>query len=160
MLRSSGAFTFSEINELVDAGCLNGLFVLARSTGFIGHYLDQKRSDASGKSQWRVATRLGPAQHDDRSNNGSRRHLFHHGPQRVRRWTRVATRPGLAQHNRVNEVGANTIYYNAVTSAREDGRERLCTCFPGGFRLWFLFRQYRAKITRTDNSHGPCSARW
>jgi len=43
MLRSSGAFTFSEIDELVDAGCLNGLFVLARSTGFIGHYLDQKR---------------------------------------------------------------------------------------------------------------------
>ena len=70
MLRSSGAFTFSEINELVDAGCLNGLFVLARSTGFIGHYLDQKRSDASGKSQWRVATRPGPAQHDDGSNNG------------------------------------------------------------------------------------------
>ena len=43
MLRSSGAFTFSEIDELVDAGCLNGLFVLARTTGFIGHYLDQKR---------------------------------------------------------------------------------------------------------------------
>ena len=54
MLRSSGAFTFSEINELVDVGCLNGLFVLARSTGFIGHYLDQKRSGASGKSQWNL----------------------------------------------------------------------------------------------------------
>merc|ERR1712203_933468 len=43
MLRSSGAFTFEEIDELVDHGCLNGLFVLARSAGFIGHYLDQRR---------------------------------------------------------------------------------------------------------------------
>ena len=62
MLRSSGAFTFSEINELVDVGCLNGLFVLARSIGCIGHYLDQERSDASGKSQWNllsVGNRLG-----------------------------------------------------------------------------------------------------
>merc|ERR1712137_194275 len=43
MLRSSGAFSYTEIDELVDYGCLNGLFVLARSTGFIGHYLDQRR---------------------------------------------------------------------------------------------------------------------
>merc|ERR1712151_1361315 len=43
MLRSSGAFTHSEIDELVEYGCLNGLFVLARSAGFIGHYLDQRR---------------------------------------------------------------------------------------------------------------------
>jgi ATP citrate (pro-S)-lyase len=43
MMRSSGAFKYSEIDELVDNGCLNGLFVLARSAGFIGHYLDQKR---------------------------------------------------------------------------------------------------------------------
>merc|ERR1719253_1420544 len=43
MLRSSGAFKFEEIDELVGYGCLNGLFVLARSAGFIGHYLDQKR---------------------------------------------------------------------------------------------------------------------
>merc|ERR1719393_783060 len=43
MLRASGAFKFSEIAELVDYGCLNGLFVLARSAGFIGHYLDQRR---------------------------------------------------------------------------------------------------------------------
>merc|ERR1719326_596682 len=43
MLRASGAFTYGEIDELVDHGCLNGLFVLARSAGFIGHYLDQKR---------------------------------------------------------------------------------------------------------------------
>jgi ATP citrate (pro-S)-lyase len=43
MLRSSGAFKFEEIDELVDNGCLNGLFVLARTSGFIGHYLDQRR---------------------------------------------------------------------------------------------------------------------
>merc|ERR1711998_180770 len=43
MLRSSGAFKYEEIAELVDYGCLNGLFVLARSAGFIGHYLDQRR---------------------------------------------------------------------------------------------------------------------
>eukprot|EP00427_Karlodinium_veneficum_P044464 CAMPEP_0169253946 /NCGR_PEP_ID=MMETSP1016-20121227/38895_1 /TAXON_ID=342587 /ORGANISM="Karlodinium micrum, Strain CCMP2283" /LENGTH=1067 /DNA_ID=CAMNT_0009335339 /DNA_START=64 /DNA_END=3268 /DNA_ORIENTATION=+ len=43
MLRSSSAFTYEEIDELVEHGCLNGLFVLARSAGFIGHYLDQKR---------------------------------------------------------------------------------------------------------------------
>merc|ERR1719258_1027971 len=43
MMSSSGAFKYSEIDELVGNGCLNGLFVLARSAGFIGHYLDQKR---------------------------------------------------------------------------------------------------------------------
>merc|ERR1712039_73487 len=43
MLRSSGAFSYTEIDELIDDGCLNGLFALARTTGFIGHYLDQKR---------------------------------------------------------------------------------------------------------------------
>merc|ERR1719271_1498734 len=43
MLRSSGAFTLDEINDLVDDGCLNGLFVLSRSIGLIGHFLDQKR---------------------------------------------------------------------------------------------------------------------
>merc|ERR1711924_189656 len=43
MLRSSGAFPHEEITELVENGCLNGLFVLARSCGFIGHYLDQRR---------------------------------------------------------------------------------------------------------------------
>merc|ERR1712232_1285539 len=43
MLRSSQAFKFEEIDELVANGALNGIFVLARSTGFIGHYLDQCR---------------------------------------------------------------------------------------------------------------------
>ena len=43
MLRSCGAFTKDEVNELIASGCLNGLFVLGRSIGFIGHHLDQKR---------------------------------------------------------------------------------------------------------------------
>lgn len=43
MMRSCGAFTNEEAGELINNGCLNGLFVLGRSIGFIGHFLDQKR---------------------------------------------------------------------------------------------------------------------
>jgi ATP citrate (pro-S)-lyase len=43
MMRSCGAFTHQEANESIESGCLNGLFVLGRSIGFIGHYLDQNR---------------------------------------------------------------------------------------------------------------------
>jgi len=43
MIRSCGAFTREECDDLMNFGCLNGLFVLGRSTGFIGHYLDQLR---------------------------------------------------------------------------------------------------------------------
>lgn len=43
LLRSSGAFTREEAQEYIDMGALNGLFVLGRTIGFIGHYLDQKR---------------------------------------------------------------------------------------------------------------------
>jgi ATP citrate (pro-S)-lyase len=43
MVRSCGAFSPEEANEIVQSGCLNGLFVLGRSIGFIGHYLDQNR---------------------------------------------------------------------------------------------------------------------
>jgi ATP citrate (pro-S)-lyase len=43
LLRSSGCFTMTEADEYVKNGCLNALFVLGRSMGFIGHYLDQKR---------------------------------------------------------------------------------------------------------------------
>ncbi|CAF4770296.1 unnamed protein product, partial [Rotaria magnacalcarata] len=38
-----GCFTLEEATEFVDDGALNGLFVLGRSIGFIGHFLDQKR---------------------------------------------------------------------------------------------------------------------
>ena len=43
LLSSSGAFTAAEVADVVDIGYLNGLFVLARSIGLIGHALDQKR---------------------------------------------------------------------------------------------------------------------
>ena len=43
MLRGCGAFTNAEADSMVQNGCLNGLFVLGRSIGFIGHFLDQKR---------------------------------------------------------------------------------------------------------------------
>eukprot|EP01116_Phalansterium_solitarium_P024248 TRINITY_DN8828_c0_g1_i7.p1 TRINITY_DN8828_c0_g1~~TRINITY_DN8828_c0_g1_i7.p1 ORF type:complete len:1096 (-),score=489.17 TRINITY_DN8828_c0_g1_i7:543-3830(-) len=43
LLRGSGCFTREEADSFIDNGCLNGLFVLARSIGLIGHYLDQKR---------------------------------------------------------------------------------------------------------------------
>ncbi|GAA5888457.1 hypothetical protein JCM16303_002774 [Sporobolomyces ruberrimus] len=43
LLKSSGAFTPEEAAEYMKIGTLNGLFVLGRSIGFIGHHLDQKR---------------------------------------------------------------------------------------------------------------------
>jgi len=43
LLRDSGVFTKAEAQEYINLGCLNGLFVLGRTIGFIGHYIDQKR---------------------------------------------------------------------------------------------------------------------
>ncbi|XP_017293689.1 ATP-citrate synthase isoform X1 [Kryptolebias marmoratus] len=43
LLRTCGGFTRAEADEFVEIGALNGIFVLGRSMGFIGHYLDQKR---------------------------------------------------------------------------------------------------------------------
>lgn len=43
LLRGCGAFSAEECEEYIQIGTLNGLFVLGRSIGFIGHYLDQKR---------------------------------------------------------------------------------------------------------------------
>uniref|UniRef100_A0A4W4FZ59 ATP-citrate synthase n=1 Tax=Electrophorus electricus TaxID=8005 RepID=A0A4W4FZ59_ELEEL len=43
LLRVCGGFTRDEADEFVEIGALNGIFVLGRSMGFIGHYLDQKR---------------------------------------------------------------------------------------------------------------------
>uniref|UniRef100_A0A914GUN2 ATP-citrate synthase n=1 Tax=Globodera rostochiensis TaxID=31243 RepID=A0A914GUN2_GLORO len=43
ILRHSGMFTPQEARETIEIGALNGLFVLGRSLGFIGHYLDQRR---------------------------------------------------------------------------------------------------------------------
>merc|ERR1711934_1065214 len=43
LLRHCGAMSVEEADEMIADGCLNGLFVLGRSIGFIGHHLDQKR---------------------------------------------------------------------------------------------------------------------
>lgn len=43
LLRNCGAFTREEADEYIKIGTLNGMFVLGRSIGFIGHYIDQKR---------------------------------------------------------------------------------------------------------------------
>ena len=42
LLGGCGAFTEEEASEYLQSGTLNGLFVLGRSIGFVGHYLDQK----------------------------------------------------------------------------------------------------------------------
>jgi len=43
LLRHSGFFTKDESETYIKTGSLNGMFVLGRSIGFIGHFLDQKR---------------------------------------------------------------------------------------------------------------------
>ncbi|EDQ92123.1 uncharacterized protein MONBRDRAFT_35919 [Monosiga brevicollis MX1] len=43
LLRECGAFTREEAIEYIEMGCLNALFVLGRTTGFIGHWIDQRR---------------------------------------------------------------------------------------------------------------------
>jgi ATP citrate (pro-S)-lyase len=43
MILSCNVFERKEVDEMLEYGCLNGLFVLGRSIGFIGHYIDQKR---------------------------------------------------------------------------------------------------------------------
>jgi len=43
LLRSCGLFTKEEADMYVNLGALNGLFVLGRSIGFMGHIIDQKR---------------------------------------------------------------------------------------------------------------------
>lgn len=43
LLRNCGCFTAEEAAEYIEIGALNGIFVLGRSMGFIGHYLDQCR---------------------------------------------------------------------------------------------------------------------
>lgn len=43
MMRSTGLYGDGEIDEIINLGALNGLFVLGRTIGLIGHFLDQKR---------------------------------------------------------------------------------------------------------------------
>ncbi len=44
LMASSGEFSKEEMDEILEIGTLNGIFVLARSIGMIGHSLDQKRN--------------------------------------------------------------------------------------------------------------------
>jgi len=43
ILRSTRIYAEDEIDEIINMGTLNGIFVLGRTIGMIGHYLDQKR---------------------------------------------------------------------------------------------------------------------
>jgi ATP citrate (pro-S)-lyase len=43
LMSSSKAFSKDEMEDIIEIGYLNGMFVLARSIGLIGHALDQKR---------------------------------------------------------------------------------------------------------------------
>lgn len=43
LLRHCGAFTREEAEDYIKIGTLNGLFVLGRTIGFIGHFIDQRR---------------------------------------------------------------------------------------------------------------------
>ncbi|KAJ2893172.1 ATP citrate lyase subunit 1, partial [Coemansia aciculifera] len=62
LLRHSGAFSREEADEYAKIGTLNGLFVLGRSIGFIGHYLDQKRlKQGLYRHPWDDISYLNPA---------------------------------------------------------------------------------------------------
>jgi ATP citrate (pro-S)-lyase len=43
LMFSCGCFSVDEAEQYIDYGVLNAMFVLGRSIGFIGHFLDQKR---------------------------------------------------------------------------------------------------------------------
>lgn len=72
MLRSCGAFSHQEADEMIQDGCLNGLFVLGRSMGFIGHYLDQKRlKQGLYRHPWDDISYLNGADHGGGNSNGN-----------------------------------------------------------------------------------------
>jgi ATP citrate (pro-S)-lyase len=43
LLKHCGSFTEEEATDYINNGTMNAIFVLGRSIGFIGHFLDQKR---------------------------------------------------------------------------------------------------------------------
>jgi ATP-citrate lyase alpha-subunit len=43
ILRSTGIYSEEEIDEIINIGTLNGIFVLGRTIGMIGHFIDQNR---------------------------------------------------------------------------------------------------------------------
>jgi len=46
LMKNTGMFTEEDIDEFINMGGLNALFVLGRSIGFMGHAMDQKRQKA------------------------------------------------------------------------------------------------------------------
>ena len=44
-LKEKESLTSSYLSALIEDGFFNSLFIIARSVGFIGNYLDQKRID-------------------------------------------------------------------------------------------------------------------
>uniref|UniRef100_A0A7E4VQE2 ATP-citrate synthase n=1 Tax=Panagrellus redivivus TaxID=6233 RepID=A0A7E4VQE2_PANRE len=71
LLRQSGMFTPQEARETIEVGALNGLFVLGRSMGFIGHYLDQSRlKQGLYRHPWDDITYVLPEAGDDERFSG------------------------------------------------------------------------------------------
>eukprot|EP01125_Pyxidicula_operculata_P001339 TRINITY_DN11233_c0_g1_i1.p1 TRINITY_DN11233_c0_g1~~TRINITY_DN11233_c0_g1_i1.p1 ORF type:complete len:1090 (-),score=286.41 TRINITY_DN11233_c0_g1_i1:387-3656(-) len=63
LLSTSGLFSPEGVKEFIDLGSLNGLFVLGRTMGLIGHFLDQKRlKQGLYRHPWDDITYLQPDQ--------------------------------------------------------------------------------------------------
>ncbi|XP_063219294.1 ATP-citrate synthase [Bacillus rossius redtenbacheri] len=66
LLRHSGSFTREEAQEYIEMGAINSLFVLGRSIGFIGHYMDQKRlKQGLYRHPWDDISYVLPEQYDN-----------------------------------------------------------------------------------------------
>lgn len=52
ILRHCGCFTRDEVQEYIEIGALNGLFVLGRSMGFIGTFFSSNISLTKNKHKW------------------------------------------------------------------------------------------------------------
>jgi len=80
LLRSCGAFSREEAEEYIKIGSLNGLFVLGRSIGFIGHFLDQKRlKQGLYRHPWDDISYLTPEQEAMMSGNSAARTMVEGG---------------------------------------------------------------------------------
>ncbi|MDP2872825.1 MAG: citrate/2-methylcitrate synthase [Bacillota bacterium] len=65
LLQSSGLFCAAEIDEVADGGMLNGLFLLSRTIGLIGHFMDQRRLRAPlYRHPWDDIAYLAPDRHE------------------------------------------------------------------------------------------------
>ena len=113
--REQCCFRQEECDDLMDFGCLNGLFVLGlcqlratprsplvegnpclgRSIGFIGHYLDQLRltPQETGQELHSRARRLSAPQ------NGERKDMFSGWTMRVCKAEAAAVPPSLGRHH-------------------------------------------------------------